>query len=92
MRSCTDLYKSGARNSGIYYLIQTGALFKVHCDFESEANSTWTLVMSYALKNKAQFAAPLSLGAAVKGSDPNWEAHRYQKFFFYFEREQKARG
>ena len=77
MHSCTDFYKSGARNNGKYSVFTNNTLLKVYCDFESEATSKWTLVMSYALKNVANFNKPLYVSDLVNGRDPNWESYRY---------------
>ena len=76
MRSCTDIYKSGARNNGIYHLIKAGASFEVYCDFESEANSTWTLIMSYALKNKDAVNGRLYEDNLLYADNPNWDKYR----------------
>ena len=77
MHSCTDLYKSGARNNGNYSVFISNTLLKVYCDFESEATSKWTLVMSYALKNRVTFNTALFVSHPVNEENPNWESYRY---------------
>ena len=77
MHSCTDFYKSGARNNGNYSVFTNNTLLKVYCDFESEATSKWTLVMSFALKNKNNIDEPLFVSDPVNGKNPNWESYRY---------------
>ena len=77
MYSCTDLYQNGARKNQIYYIFISTSKFKVYCDFESEANSTWTLIVSFALKNKGHFNSQLGTSAPVNGDNPNWDSYRY---------------
>ena len=77
IHSCTDLYKSGARNNGNYSVFINMTLLKVYCDIESEATSKWTLIMSYAYKNVANFRKPLYVSNPVNGRDPNRESYRY---------------
>ena len=77
MYSCTDVYKNGARHNGIYSILKGNDSFKVYCDFESEANSTWTLITSFALKNIKQLNVSLFRDNPVRGHNPNWESYRY---------------
>ena len=77
MRTCSDWYKNGATDNGIYTVLgSNGASYPVYCDFRSEANSTWTLVMSFALKNKVIFNVPMYDNLPQNENNPNWEKYR----------------
>ena len=82
-RSCLDYAKKCYRTSG-YYQIKiekncNDAYHTVYCDMESEPGSAWTLVQSYALKNKdtPEFTkTPLKYDAPVHSDTPSWNAYR----------------
>ena len=81
-QSCLDYAKKSYRTSG-YYLIKTeetgDACHTVYCDMESEPGSAWTLVISFALKNKEtpEFTkTPLKYDAPVRSDTPSWNAYR----------------
>jgi len=82
-RSCLDHLKSCTPKNGFYSILdQSGATLTVYCDFESEPGSAWTLVMSWALKNKDLSAfkiIPLTENALVNEKTPNWNAYRQSK-------------
>ena len=71
-----DVYKSGARKNGIYFLNGNKMNFPVFCDFQSEANFVWTLATSYALKNLLSFRKSLSEDVPRNECNPNWEDYR----------------
>ena len=81
-RSCLDYAKKRYRTSGYYQIKmdETGEVYHiVYCDMESEPGSAWTLVQSYALKNKetTEFAkTPLKYDAPVHSDTPSWNAYR----------------
>ena len=77
MRSCSDIYKSGARKNGNYFILGAGDVeLKVFCDFESEANSTWTLVLSFELGNKLSVRLAYYSDQPRSSSTPNWKDYR----------------
>ena len=77
MTSCLDWFNAGARKNGEYTILyKQMSSYRVFCDFESEKNSTWTLVMSYALKHKGEFQIGLNKNTEVNEESPNWEGYR----------------
>ena len=51
----------------------------VYCDMESEPRSAWTLVQSFAFKNKSipeLTGTPLRFDASISSGTPNWNAYR----------------
>ena len=80
--SCLDYLRKGVRKDGIYTIALDTTLVKVWCDLTSEPGSAWTLILSYAFKNRniAQFCSiPLSESAQRKQNIPNWEQYRLLK-------------
>ncbi|KAK3747913.1 hypothetical protein QZH41_000187, partial [Actinostola sp. cb2023] len=79
-KSCLDVRRNGVQENGIYTITDTsGDSFRIFCDFTSESNSAWTLIMSQAFKNRhmAEFCSkPLTINAPVQENTPNWEAYR----------------
>ena len=79
-RSCLDYFKRGQRTCGFYKINDlSGNTFTVYCDMNSEAGAAWTLVMSYALKNRImkQFRkSTLQENAPVNENSPNWNVYR----------------
>lgn len=79
--SCLDYLRQGARTNG-RYLIQgnnNGNLYEAYCDFNSEPLSAWTLVLSFARKNRKmdEFCnKELTKSYPRSKHDPNWEAYR----------------
>lgn len=52
-KSCKDLPAHGVRENGIFSLTASdGKAFSVFCDFISESGSVWTLISSFAYKNR----------------------------------------
>ena len=82
-RSCLDHLRSGANVNGIYLVVgQNDVIFIVYCDFVSEPNSAWTLVMSWSLQNgnRSPFkSSPLAEDSPVQETRPNWAAYRLSK-------------
>ena len=75
MKSCLDWYNAGARKTGIYSVIADTS-YPVFCDFESELNSIWTLVMSFSLRNKESFKSQFSIDSQKNDMTPNWQSYR----------------
>ncbi|XP_028403794.1 uncharacterized protein LOC114526401 [Dendronephthya gigantea] len=80
-RSCLDHLKKGHNSDGYYtiYDFQTNDLILVYCDMTSEAGSAWTLVMSYAFKNRnmnQMTRRTLGQDAPVNENSPNWNLYR----------------
>ena len=75
MKSCLDWYHAGAHTNGIYR-VRADTIYPVFCDFESEANSIWTLVMSFSLSNKYSFRKLFSFNDQNNDMRPNWESYR----------------
>ncbi|XP_032219066.1 uncharacterized protein LOC116602066 [Nematostella vectensis] len=78
--SCLDFLHAGYDKNGIFTI--TGSDnndFKVFCDFTSELGSAWTLVLSFARKNKnldTYCKRSLSQNDPRNGENPNWEDYR----------------
>ncbi|XP_032232455.1 uncharacterized protein LOC116614944 [Nematostella vectensis] len=81
-KSCLDHMKAGATDSGIYTItFSNGARGKVMCDLTSEPNAAWTLVLSFAFKNRhlAEFCKKSWQFDAPRHSDePNWDDYRIE--------------
>eukprot|EP00794_Sanderia_malayensis_P017726 gene17726-19498_t len=79
-KSCLDHLKGGSHSNGIYIIAgPNGESVTVYCDLQSEPGSAWTLVLSWALKNKnlpAFNTQPLSINVPVNEQMPNWLAYR----------------
>ncbi|KAK3712735.1 hypothetical protein QZH41_008923 [Actinostola sp. cb2023] len=79
--SCADHYKTGIRGSGLYYIRDANdRYYHVYCDFHSESNKVWTLIMSGSFKNRGlrQFKIqPFYLNDPLKEDDPNWDSYRF---------------
>ena len=81
-QSCMDYAKRGVNTNGYYSIKNTGTdglSHSVYCDFESEPGFAWTLVESFALKNKllpAFKSLPLKVDAPVNPYSPNWNLFR----------------
>ncbi|KAK3712736.1 hypothetical protein QZH41_008922 [Actinostola sp. cb2023] len=78
--TCADHYKTGIRESGLYYIRDANdQYYHVYCDFHSEPNKVWTLIMSESLSNSAipQFRGiALYRNDPLKENDPNWVYYR----------------
>jgi hypothetical protein len=58
IRSCLG-YKHGSRIPGNYTILDNATKpYRVFCDFWKDHGAVWTLVQSYSLENKDQFAKP----------------------------------
>ena len=79
-KSCLHLLKKGYKANGYYQINNNGNSFQtVYCDMESEPGSAWTLVESFAFKNKALPAFSkrvLKIDAPVLPKTPNWNVYR----------------
>ena len=83
-QSCLDYLKKGYKSDGFYKIRDFNAnrIITVYCDLTSEPGSAWTLVMSFALKNRQveQFKKKgLQQDAPVNENSPNWEIYRMSK-------------
>ncbi|XP_065064617.1 uncharacterized protein LOC135690862 isoform X2 [Rhopilema esculentum] len=83
LNACSDWYRNGAKYNGIYHVFDsTNKTNKVYCDFVTDSNFAWTLVMSSALKYYPMFRGYTlrdSLGLASKF--PNWDLYRLKLIF-----------
>lgn len=85
MHSCLDWQKTGVHVNGIYHIFDGhDTSFPVYCDFQSEKNSTWTLIMSFAYKNLAKFRTPMFLDSIINEDNPTWEEYRYGVMYYYY--------
>ena len=80
-RSCVDYSRKGFKDNGYFkiYDFQSNTFFTVYCDFTSEPGTAWTLIESFALKNKmlAPFRIhPFPTNAPVNDKTPNWNLYR----------------
>jgi len=76
MRSCLDWHRRGVKN-GVYEIVdRNDTHYPVFCDFESEATSVWTLIISYSLVNKDFFQMPLYENRSRSEDNPNWMDYR----------------
>ena len=80
-RSCLDYLKRGIKSNGYYtiYDFERDDFIAVYCDMTSEVGSAWTLVLSYALKNRNLdyiSRKPLLEDAPVNENSPNWNLYR----------------
>ena len=77
MRSCSDWYKCGAVENGVYPILDlNNSAYPVFCDFQSEKNSTWTLLMSFSLQNVGSFKDAMMVDSPRSDSFPNWKSYR----------------
>lgn len=80
--SCLDLLKSGVKTNGYYMVEAKGETWKVWCDFTSEPDSAWTLVMSWSHANSktpAFRSKSLTQDAPVNERIPNWDVYRMSR-------------
>ncbi|XP_032232461.1 uncharacterized protein LOC116614948 [Nematostella vectensis] len=81
-KSCLDHMKAGATDSGIYTItFSNGARGKVMCDLTSEPNAAWTLVLSFAFKNRHLeefYKKPWQFDAPRHSDEPNWDDYRIE--------------
>ena len=80
-QSCLDYLRKGFKSDGFYtiYDYKNRDFITVYCDMNSEAGSAWTLVLSYALKNRnvQQFAKnTMQDDTPVNEHSPNWNLYR----------------
>ena len=80
-QSCLDYFKKGFKSDGYYtiYDFKINDLISVYCDMTSEAGSAWTLVMSYALKNREMDQIQkkaMTQDTPVNENSPNWNLYR----------------
>ena len=79
-RSCLDHLKNGLKTNGYYNIYDANSnLVTVYCDMTSESGKAWTLVMSWARKNKdmAEFKnTRLGINSPVDKNLPNWDKYR----------------
>ena len=82
VESCLDLRKSGVMTNGYYKVEVKGVMWRVYCDFTSEPDSAWTLVMSWSFENAktpAFRSKSLIEDAPVNERIPNWDVYRMSK-------------
>jgi len=80
--SCLDLLKSGVQTNGYYTVEAKGETWKVYCDFTSEPDSAWTLVMSWSHANSRTpgfHSKSLTQDAPVNERIPNWDVYRMSR-------------
>ncbi|XP_028413149.1 uncharacterized protein LOC114536005 [Dendronephthya gigantea] len=79
-RSCLDHARNGLKTNGYYNIYDASSnLITVYCDMTSEAGKAWTLVMSWATRNKdmTEFRSTfLSVDAPVDPGFLNWNKYR----------------
>ena len=76
-KSCLDVYKNGIRENGKFFILGSDDVeLEVFCDFQSEANSTWTLLSSFELNNISHFRVPYYISHPERTLDPNWKYYR----------------
>jgi hypothetical protein len=82
-RSCLDYLRRGSTKNGIYTITDdSGDSYEVWCDLSSEPGSAWTLMMSYAFKNRNMDAFcknAFTEDVQVNEDTPNWEAYRLSR-------------
>ena len=80
-RTCKDLLRDGIATNGVQTLYDGNNLpFKAFCDFQSESGAAWTLVLSHALSNVADFKDQLYLDfQPINVEAPEWAAYRMAK-------------
>ncbi|CAH3143620.1 unnamed protein product, partial [Pocillopora meandrina] len=78
--SCLDYLLKGASACGMYRLYDSsGNSFPAYCDFKSEPGFAWTLVMSWANKNRGWSAfrsTPFNENAPVNENSLIWNMYR----------------
>ncbi|XP_048590081.1 uncharacterized protein LOC125573577 [Nematostella vectensis] len=81
-KSCLNHMKGGATESGIYTItFSDGARGKVWCDLTSEPDSAWTMILSFAMKNRQIRAFcndPFKLNSPRQSENPNWQDYRIE--------------
>ncbi|XP_046849119.1 uncharacterized protein LOC124442668 [Xenia sp. Carnegie-2017] len=80
-KSCVDYLRKGYKSDGFYdiYDFNTNKIITVYCDLTSEPGSAWTLVMSFALKNRltnSMNARALLQNVPINEQSPNWGIYR----------------
>ncbi|XP_046847807.1 uncharacterized protein LOC124441386 [Xenia sp. Carnegie-2017] len=80
-QSCLDYLKQGYTSDDFYkiYDCNSRKMITVYCDMTSEPGSAWTLVMSFALKNKVieQLSKKgFQQNAPVNENSPNFDLYR----------------
>ncbi|XP_031554302.1 uncharacterized protein LOC116291282 [Actinia tenebrosa] len=80
-KSCLDYLRIGATEDGIYTITRTdnGREITVWCDLSSEPGSAWTLILSYAHKNRQDnvfCTASFTRDKRRQLNNPNWENYR----------------
>ena len=76
-----DYLRKGYKSDGFYdiYDFHTNKIITVYCDMTSEPGSAWTLVMSFALKNKLTNSMndkALLQNVPINEQSPNWGIYR----------------
>jgi hypothetical protein len=76
IRSCLG-YKHGSRIPGNYTILDKATKpYRVFCDFWKGHGAVWTLIQSYSLENKDQFAKPFITNHPVNENHPSWVKYR----------------
>ncbi|XP_031560595.1 uncharacterized protein LOC116296679 [Actinia tenebrosa] len=79
-KSCLDYLRSGLTQNGIYDITnRSGGTYKVWCDLSSEPGSAWTLILSYAHKNRHNegfCSVSFTKDKVRQNNNPNWENYR----------------
>jgi hypothetical protein len=76
IRSCLG-YKHGSRIHGNYTILDNATKpYRVFCDFWKDHGAVWTLIQSYSLENKDQFAKSFITNHPVNENHPSWVKYR----------------
>ena len=84
-RSCTDFLKHSENKpkNGLYTIFDASNItYPVYCDFDTEPGSSWTLVLSFALKNNRKDRynrLGLYKNHPVSQEQVNWDLYRLSK-------------
>ena len=77
--SCAENYSwDNFVQNGVYEIndMSSNQIFKVYCDFTSEANFVWTLVESFKYDRRGDFNFPFYEDLPINENDPQFLEHR----------------
>ena len=71
------MYRQGTRKNGRFFIRGVYDVeVSVFCDFESEANSTWTLITSFEFVNRHIFNFPYFTDEPKNSASPSFKYYR----------------